>query len=196
MRHLPKYHGKTFTARARADKPDVNRLAPAFGRKAVIYATCFANYNNPRDRHGRAQGAGAQRRRDRGGLPALLRDAAARVRRPRPGRRARRATSRRPAAVGRQGLRHRLAGAVVQPDAEVRVAADRARRRRHQGAEPGHLRCGGVHRRHPAQGRAGRRHEAAARRRHRPHRLPCPRPEHGPEGDRDAASCCRRPRSR
>ena len=44
---LPKYHGKTFAARARADKPDVNQLAPAFGRKAVIYATCFANYNNP-----------------------------------------------------------------------------------------------------------------------------------------------------
>ena len=45
---LPKYHGKTFAARARADKPDINRLAPAFGRKAVIYATCFANYNNPK----------------------------------------------------------------------------------------------------------------------------------------------------
>lgn len=43
---LPKYHGKTFTARAE-QKPEVNRLAPAFGRKAVIYATCFANYNNP-----------------------------------------------------------------------------------------------------------------------------------------------------
>jgi len=43
---LPKYHGKTFTARA-VQKPEVNRLAPAFGRKAVIYATCFANYNNP-----------------------------------------------------------------------------------------------------------------------------------------------------
>lgn len=43
---LPKYHGKTFTARAR-EKPDVNRLAPAYGRKAVIYATCFANYNSP-----------------------------------------------------------------------------------------------------------------------------------------------------
>jgi glycerol-3-phosphate dehydrogenase subunit C len=43
---LPKYHGRTFTARAK-DKPDVNRLAPAYGRKAVIYATCFANYNSP-----------------------------------------------------------------------------------------------------------------------------------------------------
>ena len=43
---LPQYHGKTFTARAR-EKPEVNRLAPAYGRKAVIYATCFANYNSP-----------------------------------------------------------------------------------------------------------------------------------------------------
>jgi glycerol-3-phosphate dehydrogenase subunit C len=44
---IPKFHGKTFTARARAERPPVNRDAPAFGRKAVIYATCFANYNNP-----------------------------------------------------------------------------------------------------------------------------------------------------
>ncbi len=45
--HLPKFHGKTFTARAASEKPEVNREAPAFGRKAVIYATCFINYNNP-----------------------------------------------------------------------------------------------------------------------------------------------------
>jgi glycerol-3-phosphate dehydrogenase subunit C len=45
--HLPKFHGKTFTARAAENKPEVNREAPAFGRKAVIYATCFINYNNP-----------------------------------------------------------------------------------------------------------------------------------------------------
>ncbi len=44
---LPAYHGKTFTMRAAREKPEVNRLAPAFGRKAVIYATCFANYNSP-----------------------------------------------------------------------------------------------------------------------------------------------------
>jgi glycerol-3-phosphate dehydrogenase subunit C len=43
---LPKYHRKTLTGRAE-HKPDVNRLAPAFGRKAVIFATCFANYNSP-----------------------------------------------------------------------------------------------------------------------------------------------------
>ena len=44
---LPKYHGKSFTLRARREVPEVNREAPAFGRKAVLYATCFVNYNNP-----------------------------------------------------------------------------------------------------------------------------------------------------
>ena len=44
---LPKYHGKTFVMRAKARPPTVNEKAPAFGRKAVLYATCFANYNNP-----------------------------------------------------------------------------------------------------------------------------------------------------
>jgi glycerol-3-phosphate dehydrogenase subunit C len=45
--HLPRYHGKTFALRARKETPEVNRSAPAFGRKAVLYATCFINYNNP-----------------------------------------------------------------------------------------------------------------------------------------------------
>lgn len=44
---LPKFHGKTFQAQAKANPPTVNQEAPAKGRKAVIYATCFANYNNP-----------------------------------------------------------------------------------------------------------------------------------------------------
>ena len=44
---LPKFHGKSFAARARAGAPEVNRDAPAFGRKAVLYATCFVNFNNP-----------------------------------------------------------------------------------------------------------------------------------------------------
>ena len=44
---LPKFHGKTFALRAKAEAPEVNREAPAFGRKAVLYATCFVNYNNP-----------------------------------------------------------------------------------------------------------------------------------------------------
>ena len=44
---LPKFHGKTLTARAKSDKPQVNTDAPAHGRKAVLYATCYGNYNNP-----------------------------------------------------------------------------------------------------------------------------------------------------
>jgi glycerol-3-phosphate dehydrogenase subunit C len=44
---LPKFHGKTLTARAKTDKPQVNADAPAHGRKAVLYATCYGNYNNP-----------------------------------------------------------------------------------------------------------------------------------------------------
>jgi glycerol-3-phosphate dehydrogenase subunit C len=44
---LPKFHGRTFAARAKRDVPEVNRAAPAHGRKAVLYATCFVNYNNP-----------------------------------------------------------------------------------------------------------------------------------------------------
>jgi len=44
---LPKFHGKTFTARAKTDIPEINTDAPGHGRKAVIYSTCFVNYNNP-----------------------------------------------------------------------------------------------------------------------------------------------------
>ena len=45
---LPKYHGRTFVMRAAAKPPVIDRDAPAHGRKAVLYATCFVNYNNPR----------------------------------------------------------------------------------------------------------------------------------------------------
>ena len=34
--------------RAQAGSPAVNEEAPGFGRKAVLYATCFGNYNNPK----------------------------------------------------------------------------------------------------------------------------------------------------
>jgi len=44
---LPEFHGKSFAARARAGAPEINREAPGFGRKAVLYATCFVNFNNP-----------------------------------------------------------------------------------------------------------------------------------------------------
>jgi glycerol-3-phosphate dehydrogenase subunit C len=43
---LPKFHGRTFVSRAES-APAVNREAPAFGRKAALYATCFVNYNDP-----------------------------------------------------------------------------------------------------------------------------------------------------
>jgi glycerol-3-phosphate dehydrogenase subunit C len=42
---LPKFHRPTLMDRP-APAP-VNRDAPAFGRKVVIYATCFGNYNGP-----------------------------------------------------------------------------------------------------------------------------------------------------
>jgi glycerol-3-phosphate dehydrogenase subunit C len=44
---LPKFHTRTFAMRARGHPLAVNESAPAYGRKAAIYATCFVNYNNP-----------------------------------------------------------------------------------------------------------------------------------------------------
>src|SRR5581483_2646382 len=44
---LPKYHGRTFMARTKRNPPERDTRAPAAKRKAVLYATCFANYNNP-----------------------------------------------------------------------------------------------------------------------------------------------------
>jgi len=44
---LPKFTGRTFTTRAKTTPPAINTQAPAYGRKAAIYATCFVNYNNP-----------------------------------------------------------------------------------------------------------------------------------------------------
>jgi glycerol-3-phosphate dehydrogenase subunit C len=44
---LPKFHGKTFVARAKSSPPLRDNSAPAAGRKAVLYATCFVNYNSP-----------------------------------------------------------------------------------------------------------------------------------------------------
>ena len=45
--YVPGFTSKPFAARAKSSGPTVNREAPAFGRKAVIYATCFANFNEP-----------------------------------------------------------------------------------------------------------------------------------------------------
>ena len=44
---LPRFHARSFSRRARASPPRVDESAPAAGRKAVIYATCFVEYNNP-----------------------------------------------------------------------------------------------------------------------------------------------------
>jgi glycerol-3-phosphate dehydrogenase subunit C len=43
---LPKFEGMRFTKAAAANVPQINTSAPAHGRKAAIYATCFAEYNN------------------------------------------------------------------------------------------------------------------------------------------------------
>lgn len=45
--HLPEYSGKPLVEMARQAPVAVNTEAPAHGRKAVIYATCFSNYNAP-----------------------------------------------------------------------------------------------------------------------------------------------------
>ena len=44
---LPKYHGRTFAMRSKRSAPSVDHTAPAYGRKALLFATCFVNYNNP-----------------------------------------------------------------------------------------------------------------------------------------------------
>lgn len=45
---LPPYAAKTFVTRAKQEVVVVNREAPAYGqRKAVLYATCTMNYNDP-----------------------------------------------------------------------------------------------------------------------------------------------------
>ncbi|TCS65067.1 heterodisulfide reductase-related iron-sulfur binding cluster [Varunaivibrio sulfuroxidans] len=43
---LPPFSPKTSSAQAAAQSIVVNKQAPAFGRKAVIYATCFGEYNS------------------------------------------------------------------------------------------------------------------------------------------------------
>jgi Fe-S oxidoreductase len=45
---LPQYTSKTFVDRARDQSIEINRAAPAYGkRKAVLYATCSMNFNDP-----------------------------------------------------------------------------------------------------------------------------------------------------
>ncbi len=42
---LPKYNNQTFDNYSKKNKDKINDSAPAFGRKAVIYSTCFVNFN-------------------------------------------------------------------------------------------------------------------------------------------------------
>ena len=44
---LPRFHARTFSREAAAAPPAVDGGAPAAGRKAVLYATCFVEHNNP-----------------------------------------------------------------------------------------------------------------------------------------------------
>tara|TARA_Y100000814_G_scaffold293436_1_gene274981 strand:+ start:24 stop:1385 length:1362 start_codon:yes stop_codon:yes gene_type:complete len=43
---LPKFAKKTLVSKAKKFTTEVNVDAPAYGRKAVLYATCFSNYHN------------------------------------------------------------------------------------------------------------------------------------------------------
>ena len=42
---LPMYNNETFEKYSKKNKDKINKLAPGFGRKAIIYSTCFVNYN-------------------------------------------------------------------------------------------------------------------------------------------------------
>jgi glycerol-3-phosphate dehydrogenase subunit C len=44
---LPKFNGNTFAMRAKDAPAELDKTAPGYGRKAVLYATCFVNYNDP-----------------------------------------------------------------------------------------------------------------------------------------------------
>ena len=43
--NLPKYNNETFEDYSKKNFEQTNSTAPAFGRKAVIYSTCFVNFN-------------------------------------------------------------------------------------------------------------------------------------------------------
>lgn len=44
---LPKFHSRLFVDRANLEPPHRDEEGPAKSRKAVLYATCFVNYNQP-----------------------------------------------------------------------------------------------------------------------------------------------------
>ena len=43
---LPRFNSRTLVSAAAREHVDVNREAPAYPRKAVIFATCFSNWND------------------------------------------------------------------------------------------------------------------------------------------------------
>ena len=47
MAAIPKFQSQTLVKQAKKNPLPINKNAPAYGQKAVIYATCFGNYNNP-----------------------------------------------------------------------------------------------------------------------------------------------------
>ena len=126
---LPKFHGQTFAMRAK--KQDKQGLAapkdaPAKGRKAAIFATCFVNYNNP------AVGEAARLVLAHNGvetevaypgccgMPFLEQG---NIERSPPRRR----KSQRHGCLDRQGLRYRRADRLLRPDVQIRMAVDPAR---------------------------------------------------------------------
>ena len=44
---LPAFASETFEEQAAAAGVTINRAAPAFGRRATLYATCYVNFNTP-----------------------------------------------------------------------------------------------------------------------------------------------------
>ena len=189
---LPTYASSPLTSQAKASTPEINREAPAFGRKAVIYATCFINYNDPDVGLAARAVLAQQRRRDGSRASRMLRHAdagAGRIGEVAEGRQDRVRGAR---AVDREGLRRDRARALLRADAEVRVAADRARRREREDAgadtRSTSANTSSTSPRRTASRPASSRSPGGV---DGAHRLPRPRAEHGPEGGGDAAAASR-----
>ena len=190
---LPRYSGETFEIRAAREAAAVNQAAPAFGkRKAVLYATCFVNFNNT------DIGAAARAVLAKNGVETEVVY---------------------PACCGMPKLElgdiEAVAAAARQVTAALLPWVDKGydvialtpscalmlkfewplilpKDPAVEAPVAGDLRYLGIRRRHRQEGRPGARPRADRRRRQRASCLPCPRAEHGRQGGRDAAS--RRPR--
>jgi len=44
---IPRFNSQTLLKQTEKNPLTINKNAPAYGQKAMIYATCFGNYNNP-----------------------------------------------------------------------------------------------------------------------------------------------------